>query len=85
MNPLGYIPLMDYKQRHEELIKMAAQYRLVAEALKAEKPKTRSTPNIPALIGKELANLGFGLEVRFGDQPDANPTLNQQSNPGGGS
>jgi hypothetical protein len=83
MNPLGFEPLMDfeYKQRHEELIKKAAQFHMVKEILRAEAPKTSSTSSIMALIGKALANLGSRLEKRYGSYPETRPSFVSRTNP----
>ncbi|MFZ0532592.1 MAG: hypothetical protein WAM09_05380 [Anaerolineales bacterium] len=80
MNQLGYIPMMDYEQQHEELIKEAAQSRLVYEALKSVTPKMHSTSRILALIGKELADLGTTLEKRYGIRAETEVAVNKQSN-----
>jgi len=85
MNQLGFNPFvsMEYERRHEELIKEAAQYRLVEEALRAGLPKVRSTSKILALVGKELVSLGASIEARYGGQSETSVALNQQSNPSG--
>jgi hypothetical protein len=85
MNQLGINPFMDmeYERRHEELIKQAAQYHLVENALKADSLKMRGTSKFLALVGKELASLGSSLEKRYSGQPETNVALNQQSNPRG--
>lgn len=80
MNQLGYIPMMDYEQRHKELIKEAAQSRLVYEALKSVTPKMHSTSRILALIGKGLADLGTTLEKRYGIRAETEVAFNKQSN-----
>ncbi len=85
MNQLGFYTwmVMEHERRHQELLNEIEQSKLVKEALKSEKPKTHRINNILAAIGKELTNIGSGLGIRFTDQPDGNPTLNQQGNPGG--
>jgi hypothetical protein len=43
----------------------------------------RKPSKVMATIGKRLTSLGTGLEARYGMQPAAITTMNQQSNPGG--
>jgi len=85
MNQLGFNPFMtiENERRHAELIKEAAQYRLLREAQVAESPKMRSTSKILALVGKELASLGAILEERYSGQIETSPSMSQQSNPSG--
>ena len=80
MNNLNFSPYMYeiINRQHEELIKEAAQHRLVREAQKRENPVSRDSFNIFALIGRELSKIGFSLEVRYG-QPEPNTSSNQQS------
>lgn len=81
----GFTPFMnmEYKRRHEELMKQANEYRMLVEARKAGPPKMRSTSKILALVGKGLARLGASLEERYGSQTETNLASNQQSDPYG--
>ena len=83
MSPTGLLQFLDYQQRHEELLKQAAEYRLIAQALKAQRPQKRGTSAILAMLGRELSSLGFSMEVRYGVQNESSTMLNQSSNPGG--
>lgn len=80
----GYDPMMQYKQRHNELMAEARNHRLVKEALAARKASTRPPLDVVALIGKWLVTLGTRLEKRnelipcgeaMGDQQGFNITL----------
>jgi hypothetical protein len=46
-------------------------------------PKKRKPSKVMAMIGKQLTSFGSSLEERYGMQPAATTTLNQQSNVGG--
>lgn len=83
MFPYGIDPLMEYKRRHQESLKEAAQYRLVQEALKAGRSEDHRAAKILALVGKKLASVGTSLEERYGGQAQIEVRLSRRGNPGG--
>lgn len=74
----GFDPMLQYKQRHQELIQEAQSYRMVKEALKAKAPTTWNAAHILASFGKRLVALGTQLESRYGSQPCPETTLSKQ-------
>ncbi|HSB65885.1 MAG TPA: hypothetical protein VLD65_04855 [Anaerolineales bacterium] len=70
-------------QKHEELLRQADEYRKLNKALRTEKPINKGKSRFWLLVGKELANVGFSLEMRYGGLPETWPTLEQQSDLGG--
>lgn len=70
-------------KQQDELIKQAAEIRLVNEAYKSETPKKSGLSRFLALLSKELACLGFSLELRLSSQPEPQANLSQQGDVGG--
>ena len=75
----GLDPIWFTKQRHQELLSEAQQWRLVREALEVGKPKHRNSSKILAFIGNKLATFGASLEERYSVQPHSESSLNQRS------
>ncbi len=79
MRPMGMIPLMNYQQRNEELIKQADNHRLLEQAFETEQPSKSNASKILALLGRELSALGFSLEIRYGGQQETRPTFTSKA------
>ncbi len=80
---IGFDPILEVEQQHRELIKQVEQYRLAREAITCDQSKLSSGAKIIALIGKHMVSLGSGLISRYGDNPDGQININNQSNQGG--
>lgn len=70
-------------KQQDELLKQAAEIHLVNEAYKTETPKKSGLSRFLALLSKELACLGFSLELHLSSQPEPQTTLSQQGKVGG--
>lgn len=83
MGQMSLVPYTDYTQHHEELLKQAADYRLLEQAYKNNRSHKSGISRFLGFLGKEFASLGFSLELRYGGQPESPSVLNQQGNTGG--
>ena len=73
---IGFDPVLEAEQQHQELIKEVELYRM-ANALSNETgSKARIGFNFLASLGKQMVILGANLEDRFGNKVQSNSVLN---------
>jgi hypothetical protein len=74
---IGFDPMLEVEQHHQELLKEAQLYRLAKQGLEGIEAGERGGFKFLALIGKEMVTLGASLEERFGGKAQSEVRLNQ--------
>jgi hypothetical protein len=80
MNPLEYVPIVA-RQQHEELLKKAAQGRMLSDAFPTQKSKLGGGLKFLRMIKEEYLYLRYTLEARFSEQAETSMAWRQQSDP----
>ena len=75
--------MLEAEQRNQELIRAVKQYQLANQGKVQHQSRVRGGLRVLALIGNRMAILGASLEARYGEKPDAQVNLGNQSNPEG--
>jgi hypothetical protein len=82
MNQISLLAELEFQQRNQEILKDAARYHLMNEAMKARVSGEAKKSRLLAWVGKQLRSLGHALEERYGEPLVNHPvhyTQNSQS------
>ncbi len=82
MNQISLITELIYKQQQQELLKELADYRLVNDAIRANKENRIARSKILLKVGKLLQSAGQTLENRHGEYLDLDTPRRQEPNHG---
>jgi len=65
---IGFDPILEAEQRHEEIMRDVERFNLIRQAEQCGRPKSRSSIKILALLGRRMAILGTNLVERYDER-----------------
>ena len=75
---IGFDPILEAEQRHEEIIREMERIRMATQRMDIDKPKNHNGVRLLALVGKGMASLGAIIEARYGNQLEPTIGLEQR-------